>query len=75
MPGDPRQCRMFAARCVALSMRAWRPDVRQAFLELAETWTQLAAETESDQALYQTICEMNCEPYDALLRALHLRVG
>jgi hypothetical protein len=43
---------------------------------MAETWSRLAAETESDLALLQTISEMeNGEPYDALIDALKLRVG
>ena len=74
MPGDPHQCRVLAARYVALAKRAWRPEVRQVFSEMAETLSRLAAETESDQALYQTISEMELgEPYDALPTALKLR--
>jgi ABC-type nitrate/sulfonate/bicarbonate transport system substrate-binding protein len=71
--GDPYQCRLNAAHCLALSRRAWRPEVRQAFSDLAKTWNRLAAETESDQALYRAISEIEFgEPYEELPRALHL---
>jgi hypothetical protein len=64
---------MRAARCIALSKRAWRPEVSQAFKELAETWNRLAAETEADQRLYEALSEIEAdEPYEALPRALHL---
>jgi hypothetical protein len=41
MPGDPDQCHLYAARYVALGERAWRPEVRLAFIGLAETWKRL----------------------------------
>jgi hypothetical protein len=48
--------------------------VRQDFIELAETWKRLAAETESDQALFRAISQMDLgEPYEALPFALKLR--
>ena len=74
MPGDPKQCRFNAVRCLRLAKRARRPEVRQTFVALAETWTRLAAELESDQALLRTISELEfSEPYDALPLALKLR--
>ena len=72
MPGDPEECRLNAVRCLALSEGA--PEARQAFIELAATWRKLAAETESDEALFRAICEMDLvEPYEALPHALKLR--
>jgi len=53
MPGDPTQCRVQAASCLALSRRAWRPEVKEIFTELAQTWRKLAAESEADQALFK----------------------
>ena len=74
MPSDPDRCRLYAARCLALAERTWRPEVRQDFIELAETWKRLAAETESDQALFRAISQMDLgEPYEALPFALKLR--
>ena len=74
MPGNPDQCRMNAARCSKLAERARRPEMRQAFTALADTWTRLAAELESDQPLLRAISEMEFnEPYEALPLALKLR--
>jgi len=73
MPGNPHQCRLYASRCLKLAERARRPGMRQTFIALAETWTRLAAELESDQALLQAISEMELsEPYYALPLALRL---
>ena len=42
MPGDPRQCRLNAARCLALAKRVRKPEARQVFTEMAETWNRAA---------------------------------
>jgi hypothetical protein len=74
MPGDPKECRLNAERCLRLGERARRQEARQNFATLAETWTKLAAELESDQALLQALSELNIsEPRDALPLALNLR--
>ena len=74
MSGDPHQCRINAARCIAMSRRAWRPQVRQAFSDLAEMWNRLAAETEADGTLSRALSEMELgEAYEALPLALNLR--
>ena len=45
--------------------------MRQGLTELAQTWNRLAAEIESDEALFQAISEIELgEPYQALPRAL-----
>ena len=76
MPADPRRCRFYAARCFALAKSAREPKARQVFSEMAETWNRLAAETESDQTLFQSISEMELgEPDDALPTPLKLRLG
>jgi hypothetical protein len=73
MPGDPRQCRLNAKRCLALAERARRPEARQTLTALAETWTRLASELESDEVLLCTIVELEFrEPYEVLPRALKL---
>ena len=72
MPGDPEQCRLNAARCLKLSERAKDPARRQNLAALAETWTKLAAESESDQALLRTLSELEFdEPF--IRRGLHLQ--
>ena len=73
MPGNPQQCRLQTTRFLVLSERSWRPEVRAAFIELAETWKRLAAETESDEALLRAIREMDLgERYEDLPFALNL---
>jgi hypothetical protein len=74
MPGNPQQCRLNAERCLRLAERARRPEARQTFTALAETWTRLAAQLEADQSLLSTISELEFgEPYEALPRALNVR--
>ena len=74
MPGNPELCRLNAARCLKLAKRARRPEIRETFTALADTWTRLAAEHESDEALLRAISELEfSEPYEALPLALKLR--
>ena len=74
MSGNPQQCRRNAARCLAIAKRAKRNEVRRSFRRLANTWKQLAAETESTQMLFDAISAMEFdEPYYALPAALKLR--
>jgi hypothetical protein len=74
MPGNPGQCRLNAARCLKLAKRTRKPEMRQTFIALADTWTRLAAELESDEALLRAISELEfSEPYEALPLALKLR--
>jgi hypothetical protein len=74
MPGNPEQCRLNAARCLKLAKRARKPEMRESLTALADTWTRLAAEHESDEALLRTISELEfSEPYEALPLALKLR--
>jgi hypothetical protein len=74
MPGNPEQCRLNAARCLKLAKRARRPEMRDTLTALADTWTRLAAEHESDEALLRAISELEfSKPYEALPLALKLR--
>ena len=78
MPGDPHECRLNADRCSELVKTAATPELRRTFIALAETWKELAAELESDQAFLQAMSELELssqpgEPYEALLSALKLR--
>jgi hypothetical protein len=73
MPGDPQQCRLNAERCLMLAKRARKPEARQNFIALAETWTGLSAQLASDQALLSAISELEFgEPYEVLPRALNI---
>ena len=74
MPADPRRCRFYAARCLALAKGAREPKSRQVFSEMAEAWNRLARE--SDQTLFQSISDMELgEPDDAMPNPLKLRLG
>src|SRR5262249_23414591 len=74
MPGNPEQCRLNAARCLKLAKRTRRPELRETFTALADTWKRLAAEHESDEALLRAISELEfSKPYEALPLALKLR--
>lgn len=55
MPGDPAQCRSYAARYAMLAARADDPAERQSLAELADTWIKLAAGLEADQALLKAL--------------------
>jgi hypothetical protein len=70
MPGDPAQCRIYAARYLELSKRAKDPARGETLAALAETWTKLAAELEADKSLLNTLYEINLdEPFDAVPEA------
>jgi hypothetical protein len=74
MPADPHECRRNAARCLALARRVSKPETRQNLTLMAETWTKLAAEIESDQALLATLHELELgEPSYTLPLALGLQ--
>jgi hypothetical protein len=75
MPGDPHQCRLNAARCLALARRSRRPrpEAMETFAAMAVTWKQLAAEMEADDALLRVFSQMEFgEPSEALPLALGL---
>jgi hypothetical protein len=73
MPGDPHQCRLNAARCLAIARRVRTEKARHAFATMALTWKQIAAVTESDEALLRVFSEMQFgEPAEVLPLALGL---
>jgi hypothetical protein len=76
MPGDPAQCRLYAARYLELSKRAKNSARRQNLAALAKLWTKLAAEYEADQPLLNALSEINFdEPFYAVPEALNLRTA
>jgi hypothetical protein len=76
MPGDPTQCRLYAARYLELSKGAKNPARCQNFAALAKLWTKLAAEYEADQPLLNALSEINFdEPFYAVPEALNLRAA
>jgi hypothetical protein len=76
MPGDPNECRVNAISHLRLADRASNAETRASFTALAETWTRLAAELESEQALLNTLSELEFDlPYYVLPVALKLRAA
>jgi hypothetical protein len=51
MPGDPRECRRHALRCVELASEAKTEQVKLHFLELSKTWERLAQDLERTEIL------------------------
>jgi hypothetical protein len=47
MPGDPKECRMRAARCAELAAAARTPQLKAWFLGLSKQWERLAIELEN----------------------------
>jgi hypothetical protein len=47
MPGDPKECRMRAARCAELAATARTPQLKAWFLGLSKQWERLAIELEN----------------------------
>jgi hypothetical protein len=58
MPGDPNECRLNAICHLRLADGASDAEARASFAVLAETWTRLAAELESEQALLNILSEL-----------------
>ena len=67
MPGDPKQCRSNAARCLTLAKRSTSPARREHFVAMAEIWNKLAAENASDEHILDALSELKLgETYEAL---------
>jgi hypothetical protein len=45
-PGDPKECRQYAARCRELADQTNDPLLQKAYLDVAESWRKLADELE-----------------------------
>jgi hypothetical protein len=76
MPGDPKECRVNAICHSRLADGASNAETRMSFAVLAETWSRLAAELESEQALINTLSELEFgEPCYVLPVALRLKAA
>jgi hypothetical protein len=64
MPGDPNQCREYAARFSELAANSPNPSATETYLSLAETWERLAAEHESGQAFLAALQAIEAKPSD-----------
>ena len=45
-PGDPKECREYAARCRELADQTNDPLLQRAYLDVAQCWSALADELE-----------------------------
>jgi hypothetical protein len=61
MPGDPQKCRERALKCKYLANDAQTEPAKQMFLDLAQSWLQLAAELEDTNTLLNALSEMKFE--------------
>ena len=53
MPGDPKEFRENATRCLAMAADAPNPDLREILVETAQRWLRLATEIEADNSLLE----------------------
>ena len=57
LPGDPKECRQRARNCLQIAEEARSADVARTFVDLTHSWTKLAIELESAQALLAALDE------------------
>jgi hypothetical protein len=51
VPGDPKECREHAKRCMELAEGTTNPAVKESLLDVARTWTRLATDLEATKRL------------------------
>ena len=51
LPGDPQECRKHARNCLQLAEASANAEITRTFVDLAHSWTELALDLESAQAL------------------------
>jgi hypothetical protein len=54
VPGDPKECREHAKRCMELEGTK-NPAVKESLLNVARTWVRLAADLEATQRLLDAL--------------------
>jgi hypothetical protein len=54
MPGDPKEFRENAQRCLAMAAEAPNPDLRESLVETAQRWLRLATDIEATDCLLET---------------------
>jgi len=55
VPGDPKECRQHAARCMELAGDSRDPKLKETLQDLARNWTKLAIQLETSHALHDLI--------------------
>lgn len=51
MPGDPKQCREHAKRCLQLAHEATNPALKDSLSDIAQQWMRLATDLEATKRL------------------------
>jgi hypothetical protein len=51
MPGDPKQCREHAKRCLELAHEATNPALKDSLSDIAQQWMRLATDLEATKRL------------------------
>jgi hypothetical protein len=55
MPGDPKECRLRAVKCMQLANETTNLELRRTFVDLAHHWNRIAAELDDAQALLNVL--------------------
>ena len=58
MPGDPKECRKHARNCLRIAEASANAEITRTFVDLARSWTRLALDLESAQALLVAVEDM-----------------
>ena len=58
MPGEPKECRKHARNCLRIAEASTNAEITRTFVDLAHSWTRLALELESAQALLVAVEDM-----------------
>jgi hypothetical protein len=53
MPGDPKEYREHAKRCLKIAQEATNPALRASLEDIAQQWLRLAADLEATKALLE----------------------
>jgi hypothetical protein len=72
MPGNPRECRENAKRCLELAKAAGTRTSRENFEELAQTWMALATDYEATNALLTSLSASSQHGFDQALLTRYL---
>ena len=73
MPGNPKECRMRAARCAEMAADAHTPQLRATFLELSKNWERLAIQLENAFAQLAESNDIGSRIQETVKKARELR--
>jgi hypothetical protein len=53
VPGNPKECREHAKRCMELAAGTTNPALKESLLDLAKTWSRLATDLDATKQLVE----------------------